>query len=279
MNSITRKKIELSRSIHNLSSTVYHFNQVTEAINNAYAITIHFRDKRNINYLNISGNIYDAINKAITGTQTKRNSKRTGLLLNFDLEGTRDYKPVIEGYMRPHLHGCIFIQQKTLKERSEDEIIGAIRNEISNSGSYLNSQIQNIWLKKIDDSDGNLLDYLSYSSKAENYKGITDQLKQTTFIYPFESELKKANLIAQTLHVNDQQAERTKLEIRNKIEDLTHVIATKPVDVFGADQGLDIFGGYISLYMKSHGGKKPHTFNSLRTFMAHLVKSEAAFLN
>ncbi|MGQ5719645.1 hypothetical protein [Pseudochrobactrum asaccharolyticum] len=279
MNSITRKKIEVSKSIHNLSSAVHHFNQVTEAIDNAYALTIHLRDKKYNNYDDLSEKINNAINKAITGNQKPRNNKKVGLFLNFDLEGTRDYNPVIEGYICPHLHGCIFLQQKTLNKRSEDEIIEAIKNELSMRGSFLNSQIQNVWLKKFDDSKGNLLDYLSYSSKAEKYKRITDQLKQTTFIYPFDNEFKKANLIAQKLHVNDKQAERTKLEIRNKIEGLAHVIATKPVDVFGADQGLDILGGYISLYMKSHSGKKPRTLKALHNFMAHLVKSATVALN
>lgn len=240
MNSITRKKIETSRSIHNLSSAIYHFNQVTEAVNNEYALTIHFRDKKFIDYITIADDINISINKSITNKVNPRENKKIGLFLNFDLEGTRDKNPVYDGYICPHLHGCIFLQEKTVNNRCKDKIIKAIKSEILKNNSYLYSQIENVWIEKLDNKMGSLLRYLSYSSKAENYTGITSQVQKTTFMYPIENKIQKANLIAPNLHINDRQAERTKREVGDKIERLAHLIAAKPVDV------LEQIRGWIS---------------------------------
>lgn len=273
MSSIERMKIEASRAIHNLSSTVYHFDDMININKNTYAITIHLRNKKCIDYSAIADNINISINKAITNKVNPRENKKIGLFLNFDLEGTRDKNPVYDGYISPHLHGCIFLQEKTVNNRCKNEIIKAVKSEILKNNSYLYSQIENLWIEKLDNKMGSLLRYLSYSSKAENYTGITSQVKKTTFMYPIENKIQKANLIAPNLHVNDRQAERTKREVGDKIERLAHLIATNPVDVFGTDKGMDILGEYISLYMQCHDGKKPRTFKNLYNFMTHLVKS------
>lgn len=279
MNSINRMKLELSRSIQNLSSCIYHFNEIDNIYNNTYIMTIHFRDKNNIDYKCISKDVHKAINKAIVNKEKPRNNKNAGLLMNFDIEGTREYKPVIDKYICPHVHGCILLQKSTIKNRSDEEIITSIEKQIFKDNSYLKSQVQKIWIKKLDANNGNLLSYITYSSKAENFEGITSKINQTTFIYPYENKAEKVNFISEELHINEKQQVKEMQKIGDRIEEIANLIATKPIEIFGDIGGEKAITDYKNLYEKNYNRKIVSDDVELFSFINNLIKPDPVRLN
>lgn len=275
MNSIQRNNINTSKSIHNLSCSIYHFKDIDKIHRNTYAITIHLRNKGNIDLRFITKTIHQLINKAIVNNKKPRNKQNAGLLLNFDVEGTREFKPVTSNYILPHVHGCIFLQPNTIKNRCNEEIISCIKREIY-SNKYLESVIKNIWIKKFKPKNGTLLNYISYSSKAENYEAITSNINQTTFIYPYENKIHKSNIISEKLHENDKQIVKEIADIGNRIETIANIIATQPLKIFGFSGGLNVLADFIELYMKNNNNQKPYNFKNVFSFIKWLIKSDKA---
>ncbi|TCQ82158.1 hypothetical protein EDF68_101545 [Ochrobactrum sp. BH3] len=173
-------------AINKLSISLSHMNDFKYIDAQCYWITINLNANYKENIFYISQSIFKSINHAFDSSRGKNIAKKNSLLVDFDVEGSRQRNTEERNNLYPHLHGLIIINKEICDNFNSQEIISNIDSSIKN---YNNTSIY-ISQTKIDvfnNKDKSVLTYIDYISKLG--KQIPDEPETGPILFPYDSQI------------------------------------------------------------------------------------------